>query len=121
MPGCGAPDTRYPTTQWLGAGLGGLALLWAVAGLLIRENVQPTSGAGGGMLAAAGVLALANLKAPGLAPATLLLLLGYGNGNRVLAGLGVAALLAATGLALLGARLVLQKCWPALQGENRHA
>ena len=75
------------------AGLGGIALLWAVWQLLIREAVDPTASAGGCFLAAAGILSLATLKAPGLAPASLILLLGFGNGNRVLSGLGVAALL----------------------------
>lgn len=128
---------------WAGAGLGGIALLWAVRRLLIREGVEPASGTGWRILAAAGILALATLKAPGLAPATLILLLGHGNGNRVLSGLGVAALLgylsfyyysleatllhksalmAATGLALLAARLMLLKWWPAPpRGENVHA
>ena len=75
------------------AGLGGIALLWAVWQLLIREAVVPTASAGGCFLATAGILALATLKVPGLAPASLILLLGFGNGNRVLSGLGVAALL----------------------------
>lgn len=126
---------------WVGAGLGGIALLWAVHRLLVREAVQPASGAGWRILAATGILAVANLKAPGLAPATLILLLGYGNGNRVLSGLGVAALLgylsfyyysleatllhksalmAATGIALLAVRLLLQKSWPLPQ-ESHHA
>lgn len=127
---------------WLGAALGGIALLWAVWRLLAREAVEPASGAGWRLLAAAAILAIATLKAPGLAPATLILLLGYGNGNRVLAGLGVAALLsylsfyyysleatllhksvlmAVTGVALLAARLILQRSWPAPQQEDRHA
>jgi uncharacterized membrane protein len=128
---------------WIGAGLGGVALLWAVWRLLIREAVQPTSRTCGPILGAAGILAVATIKAPGLAPAVLILLLGYGNGNRVLSGLGVAALLgylsfyyyslestllyksalmAATGLALLAARFMLQHLWPAPQPqEERHA
>jgi hypothetical protein len=135
------PDSQYHL--WIGAGLGGIALLWAVWRLLIREAVEPASRAGGCILAAAGILALATLKAPSLAPATLILLLGYGNGNRVLSGLGVAALLgylsfyyysleatllhksalmAATGLALLAARFMLKRWWPEpLQREDRHA
>lgn len=128
---------------WIGAGLGGIALLWAVWRLLIREAVEPASRAGVRTLAAAGILVLATLKAPGLAPATLILLLGYGNGNRVLFGLGVAALLgylsfyyysleatllhksalmATTGLALLAARFMLKRWWcTPLEQEDRHA
>lgn len=111
--------------------------------LLIREAVEPASGTGGRILAAAGIPALAALKAPGLAPATLILLLGHANGNQVLSGLGVVALLgylsfyyysleatllhksalmAATGLALLAARFLLQVWWHAPpQREDRHA
>ena len=85
------PDNEYHL--WVSAGLGGIALLWAVWQLLIREAVVPTASAGGCFLATAGILALATLKVPGLAPASLILLLGFGNGNRVLSGLGVAALL----------------------------
>lgn len=137
---------RHPMlehTLWIGAGLGGLALLWAVWRLLLREAVAPTSPAGIRLLAAATIIALASLKAPGLAPATLILLLGHANGNRVLAGLGVTALLGylsfyyysleatllyksalmvATGSALLVARMVLHACWPApVPRENEHA
>jgi hypothetical protein len=132
-----------PYAPWIGAILGGIALLGAVRGLLRREGVEPASHSGLGLLAAAGIVALAALKAPGLAPASLVLLLGYGNGNRVLAGLGVVALLgylsiyyysleatllykaavmAAAGLALLAARLVLHWAWSDRdQGEKRHA
>lgn len=128
---------------WIGAGMSGVVLLWTVWRLLLREGVQPASGAGWRILVAAGVLVIATLKAPGLAPATLILLLGFGNGNRVLAGLGVAALLgylsfyyysleatllhksalmAVTGAALLAARFVLQQAWPApLHRGDRHA
>lgn len=134
-------DSEYHL--WIGAGLGGIALLWLVWRLLIREAVEPSSSAGWRILVVAGMLAVATLKAPGLAPATLILLLGYGNGNRVLFGLGVVALLgylsfyyysleetllqksalmAATGIALLAARFMLQKWWPApLQQEDQHA
>jgi Domain of unknown function (DUF4401) len=128
---------------WTGAGSGGVALLWSVWRLLIREAVAPATGAGVRILAATLILALATLKAPGLAPATLILLLGFSNGNRVLFGLGVAsllgflsfyyyslqttllyksALMAGTGLALLSARFLLLAWWPAAsQGETRDA
>ena len=123
--------------------MGSVALLWTVWHLLLREVVQPASSTGWRILAAAGILALANLKAPGFAPATLILLLGYSNGNRILSGLGVVALLgylsfyyysleatllhksalmAATGCALLAARLILHAWWPVPpQQKDRHA
>jgi uncharacterized membrane protein len=79
------------------------------------------------------------MKAPGLAPATLILLLGYGNGNRVLSGMGVVTLLGylsfyyysleatllyksgvmiATGLSLLAIRVMVQTWWPARQKQD---
>ena len=135
------PGSKYHL--WIGAGMGGAALLWTVRRLLMREAVQPASTEGWAMLGAAGVVALASLKAIGLAPATLMLLLGYGNGNRLLAGLGVTALLgylsfyyhslqatllyksvliSATGLALLAARFMLSQWRPMSPSEEgRHA
>jgi hypothetical protein len=118
---------------WLGLALNGAALLWTVSRLLARQGIASASGAGLRALACAGLLALAGLKAPGLVPSLLILLLGFANGNRVLAGLGVlallsylsgfyyslastllekSALLAATGAALLGMRLALRVWWP---------
>ena len=93
----GAPTAIAEYHLWIGAALGGAVLLWAVWRLLVREGVGPTSRGGLGILAAAGIVALATLKAPALAPAVLILLFGHGNGNRVLAGLGVAALLGYVG------------------------
>ena len=130
-------DSAYHV--WFGAGLSGIVLLWTVHRLLVREAVLPGTGARWRTLAAAGILAVASLKAPGLAPATLILLLGYANGNRVLVGLGVVALLsylsfyyyslevtllhksalmAATGVALLAVRLLLQKWWPPMPPQE---
>lgn len=122
---------------WIGAGLSGAALLWTVRGLLLREAAQRAARTR--LVAAAAILALATLKAPGLAPATLILLLGFGNGSRVLFGLGIASLLgylsfyyyslaitllqksellAATGAALLAARHLLLQQWPASSPEQ---
>ena len=124
-----------PLRDWGGhrliaTGLSGAVLLWAVRGMLAREAVDQSSRGGVCILAAAGILALTTLKAPGLAPAVLILLIGYGNGNLALLGLGVAALLgylsfyyyslettllyksvlmATTGLGLLVARVILQR------------
>lgn len=117
----------------LGAGLSGLVLVGTVFALLGREGLAPTSGGGLLLLAGSALLALANLKAPGLAPTLLVLLLGVAQGNRLLSGLGIAALLgylsfyyyslqftllqkslllAATGGGLLLARLLLHRVWP---------
>jgi len=90
-------------------------------------------------LAGALILALATLKAPGIGPAAALLVIGFANGNRILAGLGIiamlgylshyyyslqitllekSAVLAATGVALLAARLALLRYWPASKSEE---
>lgn len=127
--------------QWLGHGASVLVLIGAVVALLRREGLELGSGQGRVGLCAALILGLASFKAPGVAPATAILVVGYANGNRVLAGLGIVALLgylshyyysmqttllfksgllAATGLALLGARLVLHRWWPEAK-ETSHA
>lgn len=122
------------TGLWLGAALSGVVLLWGVIMLLRRESVALSSGPGRVALAGAVILALASLKAPGVAPAAAILVIGYANGNRVLAGFGIFALLGylshyyyalhatlleksmllvCTGLALLAARFALHRFWPA--------
>lgn len=128
---------------WTGAAFTGAVLLWAVVQLLAREDVPLDSSQGRIALAGAAILALATLKAPGLGPAAAVLVIGFANGNRVLAGLGVlallgylshyyyslqitllekSALLACTGIALLVARLALHRYWPAAnQKEAPHA
>jgi hypothetical protein len=127
--------------MWIGAAAAGAVLLWAVLALLRREGVALASGPGKSALAGAAILAVASLKAAGIGPATAILLVGYANGNRLLAGLGIAALigylshyyyslqatlleksvlLAAAGLALIAARLALAKLRPET-GNKRHA
>lgn len=129
-----------PAVLWVGNLASGLVLVWAVLRLLKREGVGPGEPHGRIALAGAVLLALISLKAPGVGPAAAILIVGYANGNRVLAGLGVvallgylshyyyalhatllekSALLAAAGLALLAARWGLRRWWPAQ--ETRHA
>ena len=116
--------------EWLAAALNGAVLLWAVRGMLTREGIDESSPARLSIMVAAGMLALTTLKAPGLALAVLIMLLGFGNGNIVLVGLGIAALLGylsfyyyaleitllyksvlmmTTGLGLLVSRVLLQR------------
>ena len=118
---------------WLGAILSAAVLLWAVILLLRREQVPLDSGPGRIALAGALILGLASLKAPGVGPAAAILVVGFANGNRVLAGLGILALLgylshfyyalhatllekslilACTGVALLAVRLAVHRFWP---------
>ena len=127
---------------WVGAALAGAALLWAVVQLLAREAVSLESAQGKIALIGAIILAVATLKAPGIGPAAAVLVIGFANGNRILAGLGILALLgylshyyyslqltlleksgvlASTGIALLAARLLLHRYWPEPKEGASHA
>jgi hypothetical protein len=118
---------------WGGAIACGAVLLGSALALLRREGVSLDSAQGKAALIGASILALVALKAPGVAPATTILVLGYAHGNRPLAGFGViamiaylshyyyslqatllekSALLAAAGIALLIARFAIQRAWP---------
>lgn len=124
---------------WLGR-LASLAVLFvAVLMLLRREGVAVASGKGRIALAGAAILGLASIKAPGVGPAAAILIVGYANADRVLAGLGIlallgylshyyyslqatllekSALLAAAGAALLVARFALRYWEPASAGKE---
>ena len=78
----------------IGAALSGIVLLWVVMKLLRRYGKPAANGPGLLALAGALVVGLVSLKAPGIAITLTILLLGFANGNRVLAGLGIAGLLA---------------------------
>ena len=117
------------------------AVLVGTAALLSRrEGFAPASPAFLAAVGSALLFGLLSLMAPGLASATLILLLGFAAGNRLLAALGVLGLLgfvahfyyslqssllvksgvlAATGLALLAAHYVLARRSAA--AKARHA
>jgi hypothetical protein len=122
-----------------GLALSAAVLLGVVARLLTREDSSLTSGPAVVALAGAAVLALTTLKAPGLAPAVVVLLVGFAVGSRELTGLGVLALLAylsryyyalhatllekslllmAAGAALLLAYFALRWLWPRPEGTD---
>lgn len=138
--GHGQPIGGEPV-EWLGRGASMLVLVAAVVMLLRREGLELGSGQGRVGLAAALILGAASFKAPGIGPVVAILVVGYANGNRVLAGLGILALLGylshyyyslqstllfksgllvATGIALLAARFVLHQWWPE-EKESSHA
>jgi hypothetical protein len=119
--------------EWLGRSASALVLIVAVVMLLRREGLALDSAQGKVGLTAAVILGAVSFKAPGVGPAAAILVVGYANGNRVLAGLGILALLgylshyyyslqttllyksgllAATGIALLAARFAMQRLWP---------
>lgn len=129
-------------SQWLGAVLGGAVLVWAAAMLLRREARALWTPAGRGALLVAVILGAAALKAPGIAPAVAVLVVGFANGNRILAAFGIvaligylshyyyslqasllekSALLATAGVALLLARLVMHRAWPQSNEEAPRA
>jgi len=127
-------QTVYKGWPWIGEALVLAALLVSAWTLLGRAGwVLPERRAVLALIAAAAIGA-ASFKAPGIAGGLMIVLLGFANGNRVLVGLGIAALLfyvsgyyylldatlllksgvlAATAVALLAARwLVLNVVMP---------
>jgi uncharacterized membrane protein len=88
------------------------------------------------------ILGLLSIKAPGAGPAAAILIVGFANADRVLAGLGIFALLGylfhyyysleatlleksgllvAAGIALLVARLAMRYWWPESPRDNAEA
>jgi uncharacterized membrane protein len=101
--------------------------------------VEPDSPGGIVTVAAAIVVALCGLAAPGISAAILVLALGFANGSRVLMGLGLLSfggylshfyyqlsstllvksmVLAATGTALLGLRWIIERFPRAEESTN---
>lgn len=78
---------------WMGEVLAAAALVVAVYQLLQRADVSPQRPAAMAALLAAALIGLVSLKAPGIAAGLMVLLLGFAGSNRVLMGLGIAALL----------------------------
>ncbi len=83
-----------PWVGWAGVAVSALVLLAVVLQLLRRQGHSFDTRPGAIALAGAVILALTTLKAPGLAPAVVVLLVGFAAGSRELVGLGVLALLA---------------------------
>lgn len=90
--GIAPPHSR--AVDWSGAFLSAGVLVAVVVRLLAREGRALTSQLGVAALAAAVVLGVATLKAPDLAPALVVVLIGFAVGSRELTGLGILALLA---------------------------
>jgi len=128
---------------WLGRLASLAVLVCAVLALLRREGIGLASGPGRIGLAGALILGIASIKAPGVGPAAAILIVGYANADRVLAGLGIigllgylshfyymlqatllekSGLLVATGIALLMARFAMRHTWPdTTPREANHA
>ncbi|HKB81689.1 MAG TPA: DUF4401 domain-containing protein [Burkholderiales bacterium] len=124
---------------WIGAALVGAITIWAAWTLLVRQGVDIAKGPGLAALGGAVLVALISIKAPGLGVTVTILLLGYANGNRVLAGLGILALVAywsyyyysleitllqksavlfSAGIVLIAARQAMRRRWPVGEGKE---
>jgi hypothetical protein len=145
---------EFVTGHWRQELLGGSTLLWvgrlaslavllgSVIALLRREKLAVSSGPGRIAVMSALILGLVSIKAPGVGPATVILIAGFANANRVLAGLGIFALLGylshyyyslettlleksglliVFGVALLLARLAMRFWWPATENKDVEA
>ena len=131
-------------SYWAGILLNGAVFLFVVSRLLGREGLRFDSRLAQVALVAALAITLSSFKAPGIITGLVIVLLGYANGNRVLTGLGIFALIAylshyyyqlettlliksaalvATGMVLLVARFVLSRVLPdkAEEGGGNHA
>jgi hypothetical protein len=124
---------------WTGPAVAGLVLVYVVWRLRERAGVEPDSPGTIFTIAAAIVLALCGLAAPGISAAILVLTLGFANGDRLLMGIGLLAfggylshfyyqlsstllmksmVLAATGAALLGLRWTIERFLPAEESPS---
>jgi hypothetical protein len=117
----------------LGRGLTAAVLVWVAAVLTLREEAQGASRISPYTVGAALLFGLLSMKAPGLASAGLILVLGFAAGSRILVALGILGLLgfvthfyyslqvslleksgilALTGLLLLAAHLAVRFSFP---------
>jgi hypothetical protein len=138
----GLPLIGGPYAFWIGASLSGAVMLWVVWKLLMRQGIAVGQGPGLAALAGAVLIALISIKAPGFGITVTVLLLGFANGNRVLAGVGILSLLAywsyyyysleitllqksmllvCAGAVLIAARLAMKQRWPINDAGTRNA
>ena len=82
-------------SPWVPQALMAFVLLGVAWRLCRRPNLRLTSEQCVAAMLAAVLLVVISRRAPGIATAVMLIVLGFGNGNRVLTGLGVVTLLAA--------------------------
>ncbi len=133
------PDWWFAYAYLIDTVLMAVVLLVTVSCLLRDQHIALASRAGLAVIGAALLVAVASLWAPGLTTALLILLLGFGCGNRVLQGVGALALLAflsdfyyslhatllfksgllaASGLLLLGGRLAMHRFIPQQEAAS---
>jgi hypothetical protein len=123
----------------LGRALTAALLVWTAVLSCRRQGFPPGSRTALAAAGAAILFGLLSLKAPGLASATLILLLGFAAGNRILGALGIlsllgfvahfyyslqasllekSAILAVTGLCLLAAHFALARLFGAAEAGH---
>jgi hypothetical protein len=123
----------------IGRALTAAVLAWSAVAVSRQQGFAPGSPISLAAAAGALVFGLLALAAPGLASATLVLLLGFGAGNRLLGALGIlsllgfvahfyyslhssllakSGLLAVTGLCLLAAHFVLARRFSATRAAH---
>lgn len=139
--GAGGSPVLAKLSYWTGVLVIGAVFLYTAYRLVAREGFSIRDRPAQTALLAAATVAVVSYKAPGLATGLAIVLLGYANANRVLAGLGVFSLIAylsiyyyqlqttllvksasliITGIVLLVARFALGRLWPAgpQEGED---
>jgi hypothetical protein len=136
------PDASLPNiSRMLWIGMNGIALLWT-AWMYFRDIPAGNSRCAWVLVALMGILALAHIKLVFLGPCLILILIGRGQGNRILTGAGILSLLFCLGLfyyaleitllqkslammagggALLLARYLLLRLWSRDHEETPHA
>ena len=88
-----APTVFLPWMFWARGLLLGAVLLYVVHQLLAQHDTAPSSRVGVAALGAAAAFAIATYTAAGVIASLIVMLLAFSRGNRVMFGLGVAALL----------------------------
>ena len=78
---------------WMGEALAGVVIIYVVLTLLRRQQVSLPGRVATAALIASIVLVAASIKANGISVGVMIILLGFANGNRILTGLGITALL----------------------------
>ena len=86
------PAAAPAATRLFGQALNGAVLLCVVWALLRRQGARPPERVALAALGGSLAVVLVSLQAPGIATGLCILLLGFAQGNRVLTGLGGAAL-----------------------------
>lgn len=78
---------------WMGELLAGMVIVYVVWALLRQQQVQVPGRVANATLLATVLVVLASIEANGISVGVMIILLGFANGNRILTGIGITALL----------------------------